>query len=171
VSSEIPTAWVRFLRAHAEVTSRMDRHLADEHGLSLREYEVLLALNDAPGRRLRRVDLAAAIFLTQSGVTRLLEKLERDGLVAKVAGESDRRVVYAQLTAEGRRRFVAAALTHRADIAEHFTDRLTARDLAALDRALAKLPGGESDAPWRTPQRGTDEAASQATRSPGRGLA
>jgi MarR family transcriptional regulator, 2-MHQ and catechol-resistance regulon repressor len=135
----------------------MDRHLADEHGLSLREYEVLLALHDAPGRRLRRVDLAAMIFLTQSGVTRLLDKLERDGLVGKVAGEADRRVAYAHLTEEGRRRFVAAALTHRADIAEHFTARLTARELAALDRTLAKLPGGDNDAPWRESRRRADE--------------
>ena len=164
VSSNVPTAWIRFLRVHAELTERMDSRLADEHGLSLREYEVLLALYDAPDRRLRRVDLAATIFLTQSGVTRLLEKLERDGLVAKVAGEVDRRVAYAQLTEEGRRRFVAAALTHRADIAEHFTSRLTARELAALDRTLAKLPGGASAAPWKDPRHRADDTATPTTR-------
>lgn len=164
VSSKIPTAWIRFLRTHAELTRLMDRRLAEEHGLSLREYEVLLALRDAPERQLRRVDLAATIFLTQSGVTRLLEKLERDGLVAKVAGEADRRVAYARLTEEGRRRFVSAALTHRTDIAEHFAERLTARELATLDRTLAKLPGGESDAPWRDPRGRADEARTGTTR-------
>jgi DNA-binding MarR family transcriptional regulator len=142
-------AWVRFLRASAELTARMDRHLAAEHGVSLREYEVLLALDSAPGRRLRRVDLAATILLTQSGVTRLLVKLERDGLVEKVPGEEDRRVAYAQLTEAGHRRFREAARTHRADIAEEFTTRLSARDLAALDRALAKLPGGAGEGWWR----------------------
>ncbi len=148
VSSEIPQAWVRFLRSSAELTARMDRRLATEHDLSLRGYEVLLALDGAPGRRMRRVDLAAKIFLTQSGVTRLLAGLERDGLVEKVPGEEDRRVAYAQLTEAGRRRFAEAARTHRADIAEQFTARLSARDLAALDRALSKLPGG-GEGWWR----------------------
>ena len=153
MSSDVPRAWVRLLRAYAELTARMDRRLIDEHRLSLREYEVLLALNDAPGRRLRRVDLAGRILLTQSGVTRLLEKLEREQLVAKVPGTEDRRVAYAQLTEEGRARFVAAARTHRADIAEHFTAHLTRTDLAALDRALAKLPGGAGDSAWRDESR------------------
>ena len=148
MSSEIPQAWVRFIRSSAELTARMDRRLATEHDLSLRGYEVLLALHGAPGRRMRRVDLAGKIFLTQSGVTRLLAGLERDGLVEKVPGEEDRRVTYAQLTEAGRRRFTAAARTHRADIAEQFTARLSARDLAALDRALSKLPGGGGGS-WR----------------------
>ena len=152
VSSDVPPAWVRFLRTYAELTDRMDRHLAEAHGLSLREYEVLLALGDAPGRRLRRVDLAAKVLLTQSGVTRMLDKLERDGLVAKVPGTEDRRVAYAELSEDGRRRLAAASRTHRADIAEQFTARLSARDLAALDRALAKLPGGAGESAWREPR-------------------
>ena len=139
---------MRFLRSSTELTARMDRRLASEHGLSLREYEVLLALDGAPGRRLRRVDLAGRILLTQSGVTRLLVKLERDGLVAKVLGEDDRRVAYAQLTDAGRRRFAEAQRAHHADIGELFTARLSARDLAALDRVLAKLPGG-GEGWWR----------------------
>ncbi len=149
MSSDVPTAWIRFLRAHVELTERMDRRLREAHGVSLREYEVLLALHEAPGRRLRRVDLAARILLTQSGVTRMLEKLERDGLVAKAAGAEDRRVSYAVLTERGRRRFAVAAQTHRADIDALFTARLTREDLRALDRALAKLPGGEGESAWR----------------------
>lgn len=145
----MPQAWIRLLRAYAELTDGMDRRLREAHELSLREYEVLLALDEAPGRRLRRVDLAARILLTQSGVTRLLEKLERDGLVAKVPGDEDRRVTYAQLTEAGRRRFRDAARTHHADIAASFTSRLTARELEALDRALAKLPGGGGEGAWR----------------------
>lgn len=148
VSSDVPQTWVRLLRSTGELTARMDRRLSAEHGLSLREYEVLLALDGAPGRRMRRVDLAAKVLLTQSGVTRLLVKLEHDGLVEKVPGEEDRRVAYAQLTEAGRRRFAEARRTHHADIAEQFTARLGARDLAALDRALSKLPGG-GEGWWR----------------------
>ena len=131
----------------------MDQHLRAAEALSLREYEVLLAIDDSPGHRLRRVDLAAKVLLTQSGVTRLLDKLERDDLVEKVADERDRRVAYAALTEEGRRRVGAAARTHHADIAALFTARLTPRDLAALDRVLAKLPGGSDNAAWRTSRR------------------
>jgi DNA-binding MarR family transcriptional regulator len=57
-STSVPPAWVRLLRAHAELTRRMDANLRAAHDISLREYEVLLALADAPGHRLRRVDLA-----------------------------------------------------------------------------------------------------------------
>lgn len=149
VSSDVPAAWIRFLRVHVELTDGMDRGLREAHGISLREYEVLLALHEAPRRRLRRVDLAARILLTQSGVTRMLEKLERDGLVAKSAGQEDRRVSYAVLTERGRRRFAAAARTHRADIDALFTARLTREDLGALDRVLAKLPGGKGEGAWR----------------------
>ena len=148
VSSTPPSAWVRFLLVHRELVERMDERLRAEHGLSLREYEVLLALDGAPGRRLRRVDLAEQVVLTQSGVTRLLEKLEREGLVDKTPGE-DRRVSYAVLTPRGRKRFAAAARTHHSDVAEHFTARLSERDVATLDRVLAKLPGGAGPGAWR----------------------
>jgi DNA-binding MarR family transcriptional regulator len=146
--SPVPSAWVRLLQVHAALVERMDRRLRAEHGLSLREYEVLLALSE---ERLRRVDLARRVLLTQSGVTRILEKLMRDGLVEAAAGEADRRVSYAALTAAGRNRFLAAARTHRADIAEQFTAHLGERDLAALDRVLRKLPGGDADGAWRAP--------------------
>lgn len=145
----VPTAWIRFLRTHTELTERMDRRLRDGHGISFREYEVLLALAATPDGRLRRVDLAAKVLLTQSGVTRLLAKLERDGLVGRAASEKDGRVAFAALTADGRRRLAQAQRTHHADIAALFTERLSARDLAALDRALARLPGGAGESAWR----------------------
>jgi DNA-binding MarR family transcriptional regulator len=150
----IPSAWVRLLRAHAELTRRMDARLRAEHGLSLREYEVLLALADAPGARLRRVDLAAKVLLTQSGVTRLLEALEREGLVGKAASADDRRVSYAALTKAGRDRLCAAGRAHREDIADHFAAHLTERELRTLDRLLAKLPGAEDEGEWAQRPRG-----------------
>ena len=147
-SNRVPRAWVRLLRAHAALTREMDAGLRAAHGLSLRDYEVLLALADAPGGRLRRVDLAAKVLLTQGGVTRLLEPLERDGLVARAASEDDRRVVFAQLTAAGRRRLTAARRTHHGDIAALFADRFDAAELEALDRLLARLPGAEDESDW-----------------------
>jgi DNA-binding MarR family transcriptional regulator len=148
VSSTVPRAWVRLLRAHAALTRAMDANLREAHGLSLREYEVLLALSDAPEGRLRRVDLAAMVLLTQGGVTRLLAPLERAGLVARAASDRDRRVTFAELTAAGRERYAAAARTHRRDIAELFAARFEAAELAELDRLLARLPGVAGEADW-----------------------
>src|SRR5688572_6355845 len=126
----------------------MDAHLRKAHGLSLREYEVLLALSGAPGSRLRRVDLAAKVLLTQGGVTRMLESLERDGLVARGASPDDRRVVFAELTGAGRRRLTAARRTHHGDIDALFTARFDGAELTALDALLARLPGAEGEGEW-----------------------
>ena len=143
-----PRAWVRLLRAHAELTRRMDAALREEHGLSLRGYEVLLALADAPGSRLRRVDLAAKVLLTQGGVTRLLDALERDGLVARAASDTDRRVTFAQLTGTGSRRLARARRRHHRDISELFAGRFDDAELSALDALLSRLPGAEDDSDW-----------------------
>jgi hypothetical protein len=94
----IPLAWVQLLIVHASLTREMDAHLRAEHGLSLTSYEVLFALSTAPGQRMRRVDLANRLFVSQGGVTRLLAGLETAGLVARAASESDARVFYATLT-------------------------------------------------------------------------
>ncbi len=147
-STLVPSAWVRLLRGHTELTRRMDAHLREAHGLSLREYEVLLALSDAPGSRLRRVDLAEKVLLTQGGVTRLLDSLERDGLVSRGASATDRRVVFAELTGIGRRRLTAARRTHHEDINALFTTCFDAAELAALDGLLARLPGAGGERDW-----------------------
>jgi len=150
-SNAVPRAWVRFLRAHAAITSQMDASLREAHGLSLREYEVLLALADDPDRRLRRVDLAAKVLLTQSGVTRLLDPLEKRGLVKSVRSTDDRRVTYATLTTAGDRLFTKAARTHGHDIETLFTTHYTRADLARLDALLERLPGAAGEANWAAP--------------------
>ena len=126
----------------------MDATLRESHGISLREYEVLLALADAPEQRLRRVDLATKVLLTQSGVTRLLEPLERRGLVGRAASPDDRRVTFAALTKDGKRLLKAAAADHRADIRELFADYYSDRELATLDRLLERLPGAGGEGEW-----------------------
>src|SRR5919204_2771290 len=79
----VPAAWVRLLHAHSTLVRQMDANLLAEHGLTINDYEVLLALSRADERRMRRVDLAGAVLLTQSGITRLLHGLEQSGLVAR----------------------------------------------------------------------------------------
>ena len=154
-SNAVPSAWVRFLRAHAELTRRMDAELRDGHGLGLRGYEVLLALADAPERRMRRVDLAAKVLLTQGGVTRLLQPLERAGLVDRARSDADARVVYAELTDAGARRLSAARRTHHDDVAALFTARFSAEELETLDGLLARLPGAAGEGAWADADQST----------------
>jgi len=133
-------AWVSFLRAHAAVTRQFDRELVTEHGLTINDYEVLLHLSRAPDRMLRRVDLAERVLLTPSGITRLLDGLERGGLVAKAACASDARVVYAKLTDKGTKRLDAASKSHLASIRSLFAERFDQNELEQLSEFLKRLP-------------------------------
>ena len=148
MAESVPRAWVRLLRAHAELSRQMDASLRAAHGLSLREYEVLLALSDAPGRRLRRVDLAAKVLLTQGGVTRLLDPLQQAGLVAREASDADRRVAFAVLTDAGLERLQAARRGHHRDIETLFARHFDAGELHTLDSLLARLPGAAGEGAW-----------------------
>lgn len=132
--------WVALLRAHASSTRRFNAQLVAEHGLTLNDYEVLLHLSHADGKRLRRVDLAERILLTPSGITRLLEGLERSGYVERASCASDARVTYAQLTDDGEEKLREAADAHVAGIREFFRDRFSRDELVALSGLLQRLP-------------------------------
>ena len=133
-------AWIRFLRAHAALTRELSADLVAEHGLTLNDYEVLLHLARAPERQMRRVDLAESILLTASGITRLLEGLERSGFVERVLCDSDRRVAYAKLTGAGLEKLRQASRTHIAGIEELFVGRFTDAERATLSALLSRLP-------------------------------
>jgi DNA-binding MarR family transcriptional regulator len=139
VTPEI-TAWVGLLRAHASATRRFNAELVAAHGLTLNSYEVLLHLARSDGKRLRRVDLAERVLLTPSGITRLLEGLERAGYVERASCVSDARVTYAQLTDAGEAKLREAAETHVAGIREFFRERFSKRELEALGSMLERLP-------------------------------
>jgi DNA-binding MarR family transcriptional regulator len=140
-------AWVRFLRAHAALTRELSADLVAEHGLTINDYEVLLHLARAPEQRLRRVDLVDRILLPPSGITRLLEGLERAELVERAQCDEDRRVVYAQLTPAGSRKLREAARTHVAGIESLFIGRFSDEELATLASLLSRLPAaGDDDA-------------------------
>ena len=135
------TAWVAFLRGHAGLTRELNADLVSEHGLTINDYEVLLHLSRAPDRRLRRVDLAERVVLTASGITRLLEGLERAGHVERADSPTDRRVVYATLTDVGLDKLREAARTHVSGIRSLFRERFTGEELELLAGLLARLPG------------------------------
>jgi DNA-binding MarR family transcriptional regulator len=133
-------AWVGFVRAHAAVIRQLDRELVQEHGLTINDYEVLLHLSRADERMLRRVDLANRVLLTPSGITRLLDGLERGGLVTKAACKTDARVVYAKLTDKGAKRLQAAAGSHLASVRRVFGEQFSEDELEALASYLDRLP-------------------------------
>ena len=146
------TAFVRLLRGHASVTRALSAQLQSEFGLTINDYEALLRLANAEDGRLRRIDLANELLLTASGVTRLLDGLERGGYVEKASCDSDARVTYAVLRDEGRERFEEASRAHVDAIRALFGERFDDEELATLGRLLGRLPGavdaaGEECAP------------------------
>ncbi len=136
-------AWVRLLRGHAATRRSLDAQLHMGHGLTVNDYEALTLLARADGNHMRRIDLAQGLQLTASGVTRLLDGLERQGLVARSSCSSDARVTYAVLTAAGRSKLEEAAGCHVAAIREVFEERYTEAELATLAELLARLPGAD----------------------------
>ena len=161
-------AWSTFLRAHARVVRELERELQADQDLALTDYDVLVQLAAAPDRRLRMSELADRLLLSRSGVTRLVDRLVADGLVERVSCEDDRRGQWAALTADGRGRLRRAAPTHLRGVATHFLDRLSADDLASLERMLAGVvvggygaPAASSRRPRTMPARGSSGASSR----------
>jgi DNA-binding MarR family transcriptional regulator len=128
--------WRRFLLAHARLERLLDDDLRAEHDLSLAEYDVLLQLAEAPGRRLRMHQIADRVLLSRSGVTRLIDRLVRDGSVERDPCITDARGAEAVLTEAGLRRLRTASLTHLRGIEDHFVEAIAPDDLAAVDRAM-----------------------------------
>ena len=146
-------SWVSFLRAHAAITRELSAQLQREHDLTLNDYEVLLHLSHAEDGRMRRVDLAERVVLTASGITRLLEGLERAGYVCKESCAADARVSYAALTDKGRKKLGSAAETHLRGVDELFVSRYSGSELTALAELLGRLPvtGADCKAESDTP--------------------
>ncbi|HTO26380.1 MAG TPA: MarR family transcriptional regulator [Gaiellaceae bacterium] len=134
------SAWTRFLRAHAAVTRQLSGRLEAEHGLTLSDFDVLIQLYHAPDRQMRRVDLSRSVLLTASGITRLLDGLERAGWVTKGRCNSDARVTYAVLTDDGVAKCEAARKTHLADVEELFGAPFTPEERDQLAALLGRLP-------------------------------
>jgi DNA-binding MarR family transcriptional regulator len=134
--------WVRFLATHAAITRELEARLMGAHGLTLSDYDVLVQLARAPERKLRNIELAKAVVLTRSGVTRLVDGLERDGLVRRASCPSDKRGSFVALTDEGLARLRAAANTHVEGVRELFVERLGQEGREQMDALLASLPRG-----------------------------
>lgn len=141
VSADDPRlgSWRAFLHAHARITRRLDEELQENHGLSLAEYDALLQIAAAPGRRLRMNLIAERVLLSRSGVTRLVDRLVADGAVERVACTTDARGAEAVLTASGLGRLRDASRTHLAGVERYFLEAVPEEDRAAIERGLARV--------------------------------
>jgi DNA-binding MarR family transcriptional regulator len=139
-------AWKAFLRAQAALIRTLDRQLDAEQGLPITFFDVLAQLSQAGGQ-LRMSELADAVLLSRSGVTRLVDRMERDGLVRREQCPTDRRASYATLTAEGKRALKQAKPVHFRGIAEHFARHLSCAEAKTLAAALGRMaPSRDGDA-------------------------
>jgi DNA-binding MarR family transcriptional regulator len=134
-------AWRGFLLSHAAITRELDADLVARHGLTSRDYEVLLFLAQESDRRLAMSELATRTMLTRSGVTRLVDGLTRCGLVERVSCPSDARISYAQLTDAGHQRLREAGRTHVEGIRTAFLQHFSGDEVAQLAELLGRLPG------------------------------
>ena len=134
-------AWRGLLRAHASLTKALDAELEAAHGLPLTSYEVLLHLNETSGAAMRMCDLATSVILSRSGLTRLVDRLEREGLVERQSCPQDARGSYAVLTERGRERLQAARATHLAGVRALFLSRFAEAELEQLGTFFERVVG------------------------------
>jgi DNA-binding MarR family transcriptional regulator len=135
-------AWRGLLRVHAALVRELDAELDAAHDLPLSSYDVLIYLQAAPGKRLRMAELADSVLLSRSGVTRLVDRLEREGLIVRDTCTSDGRGLYAVLTDEGEAMLARARPTHLAGVRERFLRHFSEDELEQLAEYWERvLPG------------------------------
>jgi DNA-binding MarR family transcriptional regulator len=125
-------AWRGLLRVHASVLKALDAEMEAAHGLPLTSYEVLIQLADAPDHRMRMCDLADSVLLSRSGMSRLVDRLERDGLLVRCACAHDARGAFACITEAGRQLLEQARPTHVAGIRRRFLTQFEEDELHLL---------------------------------------
>jgi DNA-binding MarR family transcriptional regulator len=141
------SAWPLLARAHAALVDALDTELQSERGLPLAWFEVLVVLVQAPRGRLRMNDLGTALLLSKSGITRLVDRMEAAGLVGRCPCSTDRRVVFAALTARGRATYRSAAPVAARGVERHLVRHLTKAEERAFCSALAKLAAARERPP------------------------
>ena len=138
--------WERFVRGQAVLSRELDDRLQAEHDLTLSAFELMLLADSADAQGgVRMTDVAESLVLTRSGITRLVDSLEKRGFVHRVPCKRDGRVTWIRLTRIGSALFRAAAASHQAAVQELFFDRFSEDELATLNAFLERLPIGRSD--------------------------
>ncbi|GAA3230820.1 MarR family winged helix-turn-helix transcriptional regulator [Actinocorallia longicatena] len=143
ISAEELAVWRDLLRAQVTISRRLHQDLLARHDLALGSYDVLQQLAEQPDGRLRMNDLADRVLLSRSGLTRLVDRLQRDGLVRRESCTSDARGLFAVLTMQGRETLATATVTHHRGVREHLLGRLDGQELGQLQAILHKLAEDE----------------------------
>jgi DNA-binding MarR family transcriptional regulator len=136
------TAWQMFFEAHAAVCARLEAALQARHGLSLRWYDVLLQLHGAAEGRLTMRDLGRAVVISKSGLTGLVDRMAREGLVERSGDPADRRIVHVTLTPEGAAVYRRARADHRAAVADRFLRHVSDGEADVIEGALRRVRDG-----------------------------
>jgi DNA-binding MarR family transcriptional regulator len=134
-------AWRSYLQSHASIVRVLDAELAADHGITSRDYEVMLYLAQESDQRLAMSALAERTMLTRSGITRLVDGLVEAGLVERVRCPSDARVSYARLTDAGYDKLREAGCSHVRSIHRVFLEHFTPEEIDQLAELLSRLPG------------------------------
>lgn len=156
-------AWGGFLRAHAVLVRRLDVELRAAHDLPLSSFDVLFQLALAPDARLRLSDLADRLLITQSGISRLVDRLQHEGLVRRETDPEDRRSYYAVLTDQGEVRLRDAQPTHVKGVRRYFLSHFPGEELGALGAGWRRVLTGAADGA----ALGERDSGSQADGEPG----
>lgn len=130
--------WLRFVRTHTRLWDLVEAQMRKDHGLTMARYDVLATLVNADGR-LGLSDLASSVLLSQSGVSKLLDRMERSGLVHREPDPSDGRSAYATITPLGRSLVEEARRGHHELVRDLFGNALDERDLTDLDRIMGRI--------------------------------
>jgi len=139
-------AWRSYLQSHASILRELDASLLAAHGMTARDYEVLLYIAQAPERRLPMSSLSERTMLTRSGITRLVDGLVSAGFVERASCLRDARISYAELTDAGYEKLREAGCTHVASIQRLFLERYNAEEIETLAALLSRLPGAHQGA-------------------------
>jgi len=139
-SSSVAKVWEGLARAHTSVAAALERDLVPGAGMPLAWYEVLLNLSRAPGGMMRYQDLAKVAGITNSGASRRLEQMTKAGLIERRSCPTDRRGVFAHLTAKGEAAFKGAHSVFLSSLEKNFGERLQPGEAEAISAALSRLP-------------------------------
>ena len=138
LSEDQQRVWRTYLLGSARLLERLDADLR-QHGMDLPEYEILVSLEEVPGRKLRMSELADAVHQSRSRLTHTIARMERQGLVTRTTCPSDRRGVWAELTPTGMKTLERAAPSHVAAVRRNFVDAIAPEDYEALGRAFVAV--------------------------------
>jgi len=137
-------AWRGMLRVHSALVKQLDAELSSAHKLPLSSYEVLLNLEAAPGQKRRMAELADSVLLSRSGMTRLVDRLEKDGLLRRDTCTDDGRGAYAVLTEKGAAALADARNTHLDGVREKFLKQFDEGELRVLAEYWERVVPGAS---------------------------